>query len=265
MEELNYNKSVVFVDGCISIGAAVAMMINQKISCILVLDSKKYICGIVTERDIVRKFTLVSKENKLDSTVRSIMSYPVSFIQSKDLQSDLKSLLLKKKVRHFPIASTLKPKKEDILGILTVTDLAKLYLLRNGLDSMDLLPKCAVHLLSVRSGSEQEYIKILSELGFKLIRDEDLTLNFYNAEKNQSPIVIDLDCKEVVSINSLFQLVVDYNNTVVYLTSKPDLVSKFRIKLKNNRHHIMLKPIDFTLLSLILSNREESLEQKKII
>lgn len=107
---------------------AVAEMIHRKVSCILVHDVDGNLVGIVTERDIVRRFTLASHENKLQLTVGTIMSAPVECVRYDHLREDVARLHLDHRLRHFPVVHGDARKIENVMGMVTVTDVCREYL-----------------------------------------------------------------------------------------------------------------------------------------
>ena len=66
------NSTVSFAKHDMLMQDVVKEMIDKKISSVLVEDDKGMIVGIITERDIVRKFTLLDLEDKLQRTVATI-------------------------------------------------------------------------------------------------------------------------------------------------------------------------------------------------
>lgn len=107
---------------------AVAEMIRRKTSCILVHDVDGALVGIVTERDIVRRFTLATVEDKLALTVGTIMSAPVECVRYDHLREDVARLHLDHKLRHFPVVHGNGRRIEDVMGMVTVTDVCREYL-----------------------------------------------------------------------------------------------------------------------------------------
>jgi CBS domain-containing protein len=124
------NTSPLFVLSDASIDSVLKKMIKQKVSCALVITgSSGVVAGIVTERDVLRKISILDLEKKLDYRINTIMSPNVHFVHIDSLEADIKQLHEEEKKRHFPVLS--KPgdnSVDNIAGLITVTDLCRYYL-----------------------------------------------------------------------------------------------------------------------------------------
>lgn len=112
-----------------SINNVLARMLEKRVSSALILEGFKEIKGIVTERDLVRKMVRLHPD-KLDRPVRTIMSVPVRFGYLPTLVEDIARLHIKHGKRHFPILKDPEagPFRENLAGMLTVTDICRMYL-----------------------------------------------------------------------------------------------------------------------------------------
>ena len=106
----------------------VQKMIDERVSSILVKDDHENIVGIITERDIVRKFTLISKRDKLKAKVITVMTRPVSFVRLDFLDKDISQLHNKLGIRHFPILEGNEARLDKLVGMLTSTDMFRIWL-----------------------------------------------------------------------------------------------------------------------------------------
>ena len=107
-------------------------MIDGKKSCALIVNDKKEIVGILTERDIFRKIAGLDVEDKLIYKICTIMSYPIRFCEDKELLPQIKNLHLNYGVRHFPILKVgAQPHLENLVGMVSVTAIFKFLLTRS--------------------------------------------------------------------------------------------------------------------------------------
>lgn len=225
------------------IDVAVHAMIDKAISCVLIEDKNEVICGIVTERDIVRRLTLSSKKDKLQAKVRAIMTYPVLSIPPTDIKKNLRPLLFHQRLRHFPIATTNAPKSADLIGMVTVTDLARMYVMEQDDES----PPIEVALIASRGGYQMQLRHILIGLGHVVIPFERCKPDI------KAAVVVDLD-DPIAKDKELLNRILGYPHRVIFLTSRAESYAPIRTRLKNPKHHVLLKPVDFTVLGLLLAD-----------
>lgn len=238
-------QTVVVLKDSEPIQAAVNAMIDKGISCVLIEDRKQSICGIVTERDIVRRLTLSGKANKLESMVRAIMTYPVLCIPPTEIKKNLRPLLFHQRLRHFPIATTSEPKADELIGIITVTDLARLYIKAE--DKLE--QPIEVVLVASGGGYQMQLRQILIDLGHNVIPFDD-----WQADPNcEGAVVVDLD-DPIAKDKKILNRVLGYRHQVIFLTGKSERYAPIRTRLKNPKHHVLLKPVDFTVLGLLLAD-----------
>ena len=83
-----------------SCGEAVRLLRQRSVSSLVVTDFGKRICGIVTERDVVRRITF--REDR-QTPVRLIMSSPVVTIRQDDYLFRAIALMRRKRLRHIPV------------------------------------------------------------------------------------------------------------------------------------------------------------------
>ena len=83
-----------------SCGEAVRLLRQRAVSSLVVTDSGRRICGIVTERDVVRRITY--REGK-QTPVRLIMSSPVVTIYQDDYLFRAIALMRRMRLRHIPV------------------------------------------------------------------------------------------------------------------------------------------------------------------
>lgn len=246
-EQRAAQKTVVVLRDNDRIRTAIAAMIDNGISCVLVEDRHQKICGIVTERDIVRRLTLAEKSDKLDSMVRAIMSFPVQCVAPTAIMDSLKPLLYHQRLRHFPIATSAEPTTDEVLGIVTVTDLAKLYIasLDKARERVD------VALIASGGPYAQQVEDILTNLGHEVLSAGE----WQQAGFPTTAVVVDLD-DPIMQDKALINRVLAYRHTAVFLTGKAERYAPICEKLKAPNQHVLLKPVDFTVLALLLTHPE---------
>ena len=112
------------------INQVLGKMIESGVSCVLVHDANENIVGIMTERDVIRKLSLLKADISLDRPINTVMARPVAFVDQKNLLRDIAKLHRDKRLRHFPVLKdvTAGAKVSNLAGILTVTDVARAYL-----------------------------------------------------------------------------------------------------------------------------------------
>jgi signal-transduction protein with cAMP-binding, CBS, and nucleotidyltransferase domain len=88
------------VDINTSCGEAVRLLRQRSVSSLVVTDAGQRICGIVTERDVVRRITY--RENK-QTPVRLVMSSPVVTIHQDDYLFRAIALMRRMRLRHIPV------------------------------------------------------------------------------------------------------------------------------------------------------------------
>ena len=125
---INANPLLVLSDA--SIDSVLKKMIRQKVSSALVITgSSGVVVGIVTERDVLRKISILDLEKKFDYRISTIMSPKVYFVHIDSLEADITQLHGEKKKRHFPVLyEPGDPSVDNIAGLITVTDICRKYL-----------------------------------------------------------------------------------------------------------------------------------------
>lgn len=255
-------RSIYFVEGVELIRQVVEKMIEQEISSVLVLDTHGEVAGIITERDIVRKFTLLEKQDKLLSTAFALMSRPVRFVRLDHLHDDLRELHFNYGLRHFPVCSgSLPPTRDQIVGMMTTTDLTRRFLKRtDGVDLKGVHGGQPVNLPEIvlfsgpRGEGNQQVVKLLQELGCHVKIATDPLLFMEKAAELDCPVLIDLDKPYGENYQTLIQMAGRHNTHVIYMTQNLKLGQQLRSALKNKNQHVMIKPLDISFLSFLVNN-----------
>jgi len=99
---------------------AIKLMIKNKVGSVAVLNIDRKPIGIVTERDILKKVTALSKSPK-DIAVQDIMSFPVITIKAYDSIETAAAVMAKNKMKRLVVLE----QDGSLAGVLSVTDIAR--------------------------------------------------------------------------------------------------------------------------------------------
>lgn len=249
-------QSVIIARQNESMEGVIRNMIDEQVSSILVADPEDNIVGIITERDIVRKFTLLSKADKLKSKVITVMTRPVQFVSIDNLNQDIELLHKQMKVRHFPILMDSEPTIQNLAGMLTSTDLFRIWL-KQQKKSSEPLPQPEVYKISlIMAGvfERAKYKKMFETLPCQVDSEGAYIELVQNAQKESRCIIFDLDSQYGEAGNNLLTLSLCSGTRVIFLTKRLNIAQEFRKKLRNPLHNIMIKPIDLSFLDYLLSS-----------
>ena len=110
-------KSVKTISPEDTVKEAASVMSRHNIGSLVVVNSKKKVVGIVTERDIIEK---VNAKDKLASRVRidDIMTPKVITIDANALLDDAVYLMVKHRIKKLPVLED-----NELIGIVTSTDI----------------------------------------------------------------------------------------------------------------------------------------------
>jgi CBS domain-containing protein len=109
---------VITIDENASVKEAADIMNQQGISCLIAVRKGKAI-GIITERDLLKR-VIVETKNAKKTKVREIMSSPLEVVApGTNLESALR-LMFEKKIKKIAIVE-----KKRLLGLVSLTDIAR--------------------------------------------------------------------------------------------------------------------------------------------
>jgi CBS domain-containing protein len=98
---------------------AMALMIEHYISCLPVLDEKKHLAGIISDKDIFR--ALYARPSGIDSlTVGDLMTKDLIVGVETDEISYIAAIMTNNRIRHVPIVEG-----DELVGLLSVGDIVK--------------------------------------------------------------------------------------------------------------------------------------------
>lgn len=245
------NSAVVFVDAERTMSEVVLLMRDHNISCVLVSNHEKLVLGIITERDIVQKFTLLPQADKMLAKAGAFMTRPVHFARLNHLEQDTRELLLKQKVRHFPISVNGKQTVDDVFGIMTVTDLARNVLMGKAIAQQEIARREIV-VVSQSPLQSEHYKKIFEALHYEVIHGQDIGSLFEYARQNDRPLLCDLDGMATPEAKIQLQRLKNFSGTFILLSSYDNLVEQLKPVLSDAHHHIARKPLNMSMLLKLL-------------
>jgi len=109
---------VITIDENASVKEAADIMNQQGISCLIAVRKGKAI-GIITERDLLKR-VIVETKNAKKTKVREIMSSPLEVVApGTNLESALR-LMFEKKIKKIAVVE-----KKRLLGLVSLTDIAR--------------------------------------------------------------------------------------------------------------------------------------------
>ena len=97
---------------------AVKLMAENDIGCIVVTDSNGQVCGILSERDVIR--VLGAKGFIENLKVKDIMSRNVYCMREENTIVEALRVMLERKIRHLPVVDN----RSTLKGIVSLRDVA---------------------------------------------------------------------------------------------------------------------------------------------
>lgn len=105
----------------------VAMMMSEyKVSSVILTDGQDKIVGIITERDLVREICakdLLSSKTPVISVMSKLL--PLITIGKNSSIEEAAAMMIKNGVRHLPVVTEDKKNANEIIGMISTTDIAK--------------------------------------------------------------------------------------------------------------------------------------------
>ncbi len=113
-------RDVLTVGPDITVGEVAKQQTNNRIGAIVVVDPEDRICGIVSERDIVRSIAH-NGPGILEDTVSSVMTSDVKVCDENDSVNHLMEMMTEGRFRHLPVETDGK-----IGGIISIGDVVRM-------------------------------------------------------------------------------------------------------------------------------------------
>ena len=100
-----------------SVTDIINILTDHNIGALPVVNSKKHLSGIVSERDIIQKILKEKDQNFFHKTAKSLMTKSVIFCGIETRSDELMVIMTKNKIRHIPIVKNKKP-----IGMVSIGD-----------------------------------------------------------------------------------------------------------------------------------------------
>jgi CBS domain-containing protein len=111
-------KQVITINADASVFDACMVYKEKKVGCLVVTKGETCV-GIVTERDLIER-TICQQRNPEKTKVHEIMSQDIKVVNSLDTVEKALEIMKHHKIKKLPVISS-----EKVVGIITVTDIAK--------------------------------------------------------------------------------------------------------------------------------------------
>jgi CBS domain-containing protein len=249
MEKLLQNR-VVFVSGEMTMHEVIRTMRDHNISSVLVTDQDDIVAGIITERDIVQKFTLLEVKDKLQAKAFAVMTRPIFMARVSQLYEDIRDMFRTQGYRHFPV-TTLDHHKKHVIGIMTVTDIASAWLLSHSKAE----PKPQKPPLTILAGDEdltKSYESLFAALGMEPDIEGHALNRLEKAVSSHIPILMDIDHVGIDMAKEYLSKVKHHGSVLILLSSDPKLVAPLQKHLHGPLMSVSLKPLDISQILRVL-------------
>jgi CBS domain-containing protein len=102
-----------------SLKDAVKVLGEKNIGAVVVTESDGTVCGILSERDVVKQLSAAG-DTLLTGSIESVMTKNVYTCTCQDTVNDLMELMTEKRIRHLPVVEDGK-----LTGIVSIGDVVK--------------------------------------------------------------------------------------------------------------------------------------------
>lgn len=248
MRELVQRKLVI-IDAQETMKTAIEVMRERNISCIFASYQNELV-GIITERDIVQKFTVLDRKEKLESKIEAFMTRPVRFARLAHLEDDVRTMFLQENFRHFPI-TTGGQKIDSIIGLVTVTDVAHAYL-RGDYKEAAKAKLQPIVIIAGKASQRKNYETLFQALKFQVISDAMPEELIRIASQQGYPVILDVDDFPIEVAKVQLSALKNHPAVFIILSSEQQLVSPLSKLLTSEIHFVSLKPLDISYILRLL-------------
>ena len=126
-------RDVISVSENKTIYNAIKLLAENNIGALPVLNNSMELCGIISERDIIREMSKNIAVNFKNSFINSIMTSKVITIDKNKKSEEIMNIMSKNKIRHIPIIE-----KKILIGIVSIGDVVKRLLEKINLENKHL-------------------------------------------------------------------------------------------------------------------------------
>ena len=113
-------RDVISVSENKTIYNAIKLLAKNNIGALPVINNSMELCGIISERDIIREMSKNIAVNFKKSFINSIMTSKVITIDKNKRSEEIMDIMSKNKIRHIPIVE-----KKILIGIVSIGDVVK--------------------------------------------------------------------------------------------------------------------------------------------
>jgi CBS domain-containing protein len=231
----------------------------HKISCVVLVDGDQHVVGLLTERDVLRRLTLLDVEDKLTRAVGTIATRDVLFADADNLHESIVRLHFEKGLRHFPVRRGQGHHLSDVIGIVTLTDLVRAFLAE---ETRRVAPTAvsghATRRLAVICHAPAQldaYREIFQPAGFEVFRVDDAGQFFKQDPKGLTPLVFDFDGLARTELSGLIAPTKKYPGHLIMAASDPNIVRLFHPYMDHARQTLALKPLDRDYLVWLVTTK----------
>ena len=126
-------RDVISVSENKTIYNAIKLLAENNIGALPVLNNSMELCGIISERDIIREMSKNIAVNFKKSFINSIMTSKVITIDKSKKSEEIMDIMSKNKISHIPIIE-----KKILIGIVSIGDVVKRLLEKFNLENQHL-------------------------------------------------------------------------------------------------------------------------------
>jgi len=112
-------SAVLEIEGSATVFEAVTRMVEGNVGSLLVTEDGK-LTGIVTERDYLRRVTIVGRDERT-TPVREIMSAPIVYTTLESSIDECMAVMTERRIRHLPVLT----ESNEVMGVVSIGDLVK--------------------------------------------------------------------------------------------------------------------------------------------
>ncbi len=98
---------------------AAALMNERGIGSVVVLDDKKRLAGIFTERDVLRR-VVAEQRDPATTKLADVMTSPVACAAPHTTLDEIRNVMRQRRIRHLPVAE-----RKRVVGMVSIGDLNK--------------------------------------------------------------------------------------------------------------------------------------------
>ncbi len=98
---------------------AAALMNERGIGSVVVIDDKKRLAGIFTERDVLRR-VVAEQRDPATTKLADVMTSPVACAAPHTTLDEIRNVMRQRRIRHLPVAD-----RKRVVGMVSIGDLNK--------------------------------------------------------------------------------------------------------------------------------------------